>query len=205
MAVLDLSITPRLLECAREEFLNYGYERASIQNICIDAGVTTGALYKRFDGKEGIFCALVEPTVEELNRWREKVDEMHYRLLTEGRMDERKDEIVKIYGLLLEYAYSKFDDMKLLFCKSKGTRYECFLEEFVKKDRESSMEFIKEMEKQGIKVNIPEEDEMAILLKCHWEALCEVIKQDFPKEKATDYGRKVVNFFGWPNILNTNL
>lgn len=38
-----------------EMFLNKGYELASLSEICRAAGVTTGALYKRYDGKEALF------------------------------------------------------------------------------------------------------------------------------------------------------
>ena len=34
-----------LLECAKREFLEKGYMKASLRNICKEAGVTTGALY----------------------------------------------------------------------------------------------------------------------------------------------------------------
>ena len=52
MSVADRSIDPRIKESAKEEFLQKGFLDASLQEICKNAGVTTGALYKRFKGKE---------------------------------------------------------------------------------------------------------------------------------------------------------
>ena len=52
MSVADRSIDPRIMESAKEEFLQKGFLDASLQEICKNAGVTTGALYKRFKGKE---------------------------------------------------------------------------------------------------------------------------------------------------------
>ena len=66
MAVADRSIDPRILESARTEFLASGFEKASLKTICEGAGVTTGALYKRYKGKEELFCAVVEQTVSDL-------------------------------------------------------------------------------------------------------------------------------------------
>ena len=66
MSVADRSIDPRIKESAKEEFLQKGFLDASLQEICKNAGVTTGALYKRFKGKEELFCALVESTVQDL-------------------------------------------------------------------------------------------------------------------------------------------
>lgn len=39
MAVPDTSIDLRLLESARKEFLQYGFERASLKTICDNAGI----------------------------------------------------------------------------------------------------------------------------------------------------------------------
>ena len=46
----------RLLESAKKEFLEKGYLQASLRNICKNAGVTTGALYFFFEGKEALFA-----------------------------------------------------------------------------------------------------------------------------------------------------
>ena len=54
MSVPDRSIDARLLSAALDEFLDKGYENASLKEICGKAGVTAGALEKRFDSKEGL-------------------------------------------------------------------------------------------------------------------------------------------------------
>ena len=66
MAVADHSIDPRILKSARAEFVKHGFEKSSLKAICDGAGVTTGALYKRYKGKEELFCAVVEQTVQDL-------------------------------------------------------------------------------------------------------------------------------------------
>ena len=47
MSVRDTSIDPRLLESARKEFMERGFLKAELKTICDNAGVTTGAVYKR--------------------------------------------------------------------------------------------------------------------------------------------------------------
>ena len=56
MAVRDTSIDPRLLASAREEFKKQGFIKADLKTICENAGVTTGAVYKRYKGKEELWC-----------------------------------------------------------------------------------------------------------------------------------------------------
>ena len=59
MSVPDKSIDPRLLCAAKNVFLKKGFEMASLAEICQEAGVTTGALYKRYSGKEELFAEVV--------------------------------------------------------------------------------------------------------------------------------------------------
>ena len=66
MSVPDRSIDPRLLSAAKEEFLKKGFEKASLADICKAAGVTTGALYKRYKGKEELFSVLVSDTIRDM-------------------------------------------------------------------------------------------------------------------------------------------
>ena len=56
----------RILKAATTEFLEYGFEGASMRRIAENAGITAGALYKHFKNKEDMFSALVEPTINEL-------------------------------------------------------------------------------------------------------------------------------------------
>jgi AcrR family transcriptional regulator len=54
-----------LVASATEEFAEYGYEGASLRQICSKAGVTTGALYFFFDSKEDLFKSVVSPLMTE--------------------------------------------------------------------------------------------------------------------------------------------
>ncbi|MBQ3889774.1 MAG: TetR/AcrR family transcriptional regulator, partial [Lachnospiraceae bacterium] len=56
----------KLIECAKKEFLEKGYTKASLRSICADAGVTTGALYFFFENKEDLFAAIVDPPLNGL-------------------------------------------------------------------------------------------------------------------------------------------
>lgn len=58
----------RLQECAMKEFSEKGYMKASLRNICKEAGVTTGALYFFFEDKEDLFGSLVSEPLQTLNK-----------------------------------------------------------------------------------------------------------------------------------------
>ena len=56
-------LNEKILESARSEFLANGYQDASLRRICRAAGLTTGALYKRYESKDSLFSVLLEPTL----------------------------------------------------------------------------------------------------------------------------------------------
>ena len=49
---------------AKAEFMEKGFQAASLRNIVKTAGVTTGAFYGYYDSKEELFAALVDPSYE---------------------------------------------------------------------------------------------------------------------------------------------
>ena len=61
-------VTEKIEECARKEFLRNGYVDASLRTIAAEAGTTTGSIYARFGGKEGLFSSLVEPAADEFTK-----------------------------------------------------------------------------------------------------------------------------------------
>ena len=67
MSNRDTSIDSRLIESARKEFIEKGFIKAELKTICEDANVTTGAVYKRYKGKEELFGAVVEKAVVTLD------------------------------------------------------------------------------------------------------------------------------------------
>lgn len=50
----------KILSAGKAEFLEKDFNSASLRNIVKTAGVTTGAFYGYFSGKEALFAALVE-------------------------------------------------------------------------------------------------------------------------------------------------
>jgi AcrR family transcriptional regulator len=50
----------RLLQAASKQFSTNGYDAASVDEICAEAGVSKGAFYHHFPSKQAVFLALFE-------------------------------------------------------------------------------------------------------------------------------------------------
>ena len=121
-----------LLDCAKKEFLEKGYMKASLRNICKEAGVTTGALYFFFKDKEDLFGALVEDPLKKLYAAMEE----HYA--TEMRNGEQvaqlaleDDRDLETSRQIIRQMYANRDAFLLLLTKSQGSRFENCLDEIV--------------------------------------------------------------------------
>lgn len=69
MAVGTYEIThEKIMESGRTLFLQNGYERTNLRELCKEAGITTGAFYCHFEDKEALFAALVDPAIKGLQK-----------------------------------------------------------------------------------------------------------------------------------------
>ena len=120
-----------LLFCAQKHFLEYGFERASIREICKDAHVTNGAFYNHFDDKEALFGALVESVVQEVKAIYEASVNEHMELAKTDDLKSLWKLSEETLSVIIEYIYEHFDVFRLLLMRAEGTRYSSFLDDVV--------------------------------------------------------------------------
>ncbi|MBP5606985.1 MAG: helix-turn-helix transcriptional regulator, partial [Lachnospiraceae bacterium] len=77
----------KVKKAIKEEFLEKGYEDASIRSIGARAGMTSAGLYRHYADKEAMFNAMVEPLIEDIKEWTRKHTGKKYSLLDGGAPD----------------------------------------------------------------------------------------------------------------------
>lgn len=65
MPASDDPVRDRLLDAAREEFIDHGFRRTSVGDIAARAGVDRSTLFRRFGDKDAVVRAVVERDVVE--------------------------------------------------------------------------------------------------------------------------------------------
>ena len=58
----------KLIRSGRAEFLEKGYAKANLRDICKAARVTTGAFYFSFENKEALLAAILDPVITDYQR-----------------------------------------------------------------------------------------------------------------------------------------
>ncbi len=191
-----------ILQVAKDEFMEKGFQDASMRKIAGAVGITATALYRHYASKEDIFDAVVEPAV---SAWEELCISEEKRQTDTARTDgiEAMWGDKEQAGLIVDLIYKNFDAQKLLFFKSKGTKYENYLHVIVTKVQTATLDFMKEIEKKGVKINHVDEKEMHLLLSAQYSALFEMVDHDFSYEEALHYADTLASFFkeGWRKFL----
>ncbi len=201
MAVADKTIDPRILESAKKEFLEKGFADASLKEICEKAGVTTGALYKRYSGKEKLFEAVVDPAVSKIYEMIENRTAPDLSQLSDEELIESwsmKEENI-IY--LFRFFYELRDWVTLLIEYSAGTKYHNFVHEFVLKLSKLSDDYYKEGFNRGLFTNTITPEEMHVLYSSYWTAMYEPIIHGMSWEQIERFTTVICKFFNWTEIL----
>ena len=175
----------RLIPIIRKEFLEFGYEKASLQHIASQAGITAAGLYRHFPGKEAMFASLVEPALQAfLEFWDSSMsDAVH--MMNEKNFPEAFQEFrTRNNRDLMNFVYDNYDSLKLLLTKARGTRYENFEEELVEREVETIKAFFKILDKKGIEHSKVKDNEMHILSTTLIAAITEAVKHDYTRRQA---------------------
>ena len=120
----------RLIECAKLEFLEKGFAKASLRKITSDAGLTTGAVYFLFKDKNGLFEGVVGGAVQKLTA----VLKEHFTQDIESdftayiHQDGDHNDLAKA---IIDVIYDNYDEMIILLDRSAGSKYENFIDDMI--------------------------------------------------------------------------
>jgi AcrR family transcriptional regulator len=192
-----------ILDCGRNEFLQKGFEGASLRTIAKAAGVTTGAIYGYFPDKKALFDALVaRPAGEMLDRFISMQEEFA-ALPAERQSSEMVQTSNECMAWMVEHIYSNYDAFKLLVCCSASTEYAAYMDKMVEVETQSTFRFISAMRRVGKPVRDVDEQLVHILVNGLFSGMFEIVAHDMPREKATVYINSLKEFYtaGWFQIL----
>lgn len=187
----------RLIECAKKEFLEKGFAKASLRNICAEAGLTTGAVYFLFKDKNGLLGAIVD---EPLKRIHELMIS-HYSAEQEEDLTtyrQRDGDHDLFASELIGIMYDNYDAMRILLDRSQGSAYENIVDKFIEITDSYYIELAQKYADSvsGKRVN---------RYMLHWfshiqiEAFVHLLTHERDRQKALGNIRTVIDFLvkGW--------
>ena len=128
-------VSERLLECAKSEFLDKGFQAASIREIAKKAETSSRAVYTRFPNKEGLFDAIVSPVSDGLiELYQNYADQFWSKDIEAEGADAFSFDDTAIYVDMIDYIYDHKDEFLLMQTSLEGTRHTALIENLTDKN-----------------------------------------------------------------------
>ena len=174
MSKPDKTLDPKILDAAKKEFLEKGYEKASTNAICKSAGVT-------LIGSNEDFHAQTK-------------EQQEATALHEGRDGNP----------FVDYIYAHFDVFRLLLCCAGGSSYGHYMDALVDILERSTRRFMEATGHEAvINGKKAGEKTVHILISSYLYGLFEPVAHEMEKVEAITYVNELKYFFdvGWADIL----
>jgi len=195
----------RVNKAIMEEFLEKGYEAASIRSIGKRAGMTSAGLYRHYADKEAMFGAMVQPLIDEINAWTKRHTEKKYSIL------DSKDKKEELFGetfidLIKKVILNRREEFILLMSCSGGTKYENFIHDYAMDNQKTLLDAIQYMRNKGYPVINVSEEELHMLLSAYMTACFEPIIHKYDDIEIEQYLNTIQAFFmpGWLKIMGVD-
>lgn len=193
----------KFLEEGKKEFLLKGYRETSLRYLSKKLNFTLGAFYGYFKSKEDLFDAIVFKPAQELLAYYTKCHEDYMEQDPKTQFDKVGDVSGNALRFMLDYMYDYYDEFKLLFCRSAGTKYEFYLEQFIAIEENSTIQFLDLMKENGI-LSVEIDDQLNHnLASMLFKGIIEIFEHDMSYEHAKDYVHKLRMFYtaGWMKLF----
>lgn len=203
MHAAETSTLQNIHQVAIREFLEKGFQGASLRNIVKEAGVTTGAFYGYYKSKEELFDALVKEHADYAMHLFCQA-QSDFKELPQEQQVLRMDDFGGVcMQQMLEYAYDHLDAFRLILCAADGTKYENFIHEMVEGEIAGTYTFLEVLRQLGYAVKPLNPHLEHFITSGMFSAFFELIIHRVPKDEAMLCAEELHAFYtaGWRKIM----
>jgi len=193
----------KILNAAKEEFLKFGFEKASLRKIAAEAGVTKGNLYTYFKSKDALYGVLIQPAMDFLMASMTNTNEDYIK----NYGPDSEETSVAMFQLFLAKILELENEFKLLFFSSNGSTYAGFREQIYRAYCDSTMQFIDKWndfhQRKSMKIS---EMLLHTLAALYLSFIEEILLHEPDNDELMIYVNQMANFVhaGISRLLNAN-
>ena len=197
MANRDTSIDPRLLDSARKHFKEKGFLNAQLSDICRDAGVTTGAVYKRYKGKEELFEAIIKDTVDSMNRILYESKQTDPNTMSDEELIQVWTNTEENTGIWYKRLMEMRDGLELLLKCADGTKFSHFHDEWLESMSDIDYAYLKVMQKRNLADKSITKLELHVIVSAMWQLYSEPIIHGMSDKEIKHHCKVAGRLFNW--------
>ncbi len=190
----------KIVAAAKAEFMEAGFERASMRSIAGRCGMTAAGIYRHCRDKEDLFDQIVSPAAERINKW---VDAHVARYIDAVNQEEHMQWRDSEIDMMREVVYPNMEECHLLLAKSQGSKYENFLHDLTQRHQDQLLSYMSMLKARGYAVWDIEPEELHLLLSAYITAMFEPVVHNYTMEGALRCLKTVEVFFlpGWKQLM----
>ncbi len=185
----------KIIEYAQKEFLEKGYNDASLRNIAKMAEVSTSTMYTRFGDKAGMFEYLISPTGK-LPDFLEKTLSGYFSMNLDEQHEHYKEKSKTGFDAIIDMIYEEYAAYKLLVSCSPGDIFKNYLEQITAIDVKYTLHYLKENNSKALREGRINEGFCHVVSTAFYSALFHCVEHDMSKEDAEKYITELRNFYG---------
>ena len=185
------------------EFLDKGFQGASLRQIVKNAGVTTGAFYGYFSSKEALFASIVEPHAAALMGKFMEAQTSFAELPEEQQPEHMGVESSGCVHWMVDYICAHREPVKLLLCCAEGTSYEHFVHNMAEAEVEYTQRYMEVLRRLGRDIPVLDKSLCHIIASGMFNGLFEVVIHDMPYGQALRDVKQLRAFYtaGWLELV----
>ena len=190
----------KVMAAAREEFLAYGFEKASMRRVGDRCDFTAAGLYRHCRDKEDLFDQLVSPAVERIHAWMNShLSRYLIAVRDEGDLQWQDSWV----DMMREVVYPHMDEYYLLVTCASGTKYGSFLHDLTQTAQEQTLQYLPILREMGLAVRAISPMELHLLYSAYVTALFEPVIHRYTLDESMRCLETIEAFFlpGWKALF----
>ena len=180
-------VSERILQCAKEEFLKNGYKDASLRVIAAAAGTSTNSIYVRFQDKQGLFRAIVEPAVDGMMKMFMDIQETFHQFDEQKQVETMGKYTADGMENIIDYIYENFDAFRLVLDASYGTEFQNFVDDLTRIEVEYTYKCMEVIGCESVKSGQVTEEFIHIIVTAYFNGMFEVVRHNMDRAAAHNY------------------
>ena len=180
-----------ILRAARQEFAARGFQGSSLRRICAGAGVTTGALYFFFKGKDDLFETVLSGVTRPFHAFMKA----HYASeqgFAEKTLGEGEQEDLEVTALLIDLYFQNRQTWDIILAHQSHPAVRRFLEEFIQYSTDHYMGILTRAEQMHPRRTRVDRFDLQQFMQMQTDSILNLISQDFTREEMVAHSKTVV-------------
>ena len=204
MQKLKDDIRQRIVAVAREEFIAHGARSTSIRTVARRTGIAAGNVYNYFRSKDELFCVVLRPLLNELNRYiLSHNEERHLCIEVFDTFDYQNEYIGEMKRMVRLYR----PELRLLLFNAEGTSLAGYKERIVEYQLKAGKEYLRLMKARYPHINIDISPFFLHIASSMWvNIFCELVEHEDYDESEVNRALEqyaVYSMAGWRELIKT--